>query len=129
MHKIPQRNSKASTLGPWSACVHISSYDYTPAGLQQYILIAQTSEPISPHASTSATSDGIDTTAGANDKSTTTKLKEAIKKPFVKEKETPPELQAAIEVMEARKEETARKMDAQGKDSSVLSGKRIDLIK
>ncbi|OAL46004.1 hypothetical protein IQ07DRAFT_647645 [Pyrenochaeta sp. DS3sAY3a] len=86
-------------------------------------------EPISPHASASATSDGIDTTAGATDKSTTTKLKEAIKKPFVKEKETPPELQAAIEVMEARKEETARKMEAQGKDSSVLSGKRTDLIK
>lgn len=54
---------------------------------------------------------------------------EKVKAPFHKEKETPPDLQATIEVMEARKEATAKQMEAEGKDSSVLSGKRIDVVK
>ena len=53
---------------------------------------------------------------------------DAVKKPFHKEpKENPPALQEAIDKMEARKHGTAAKMEAEGKDSSVLSGKRTDV--
>ncbi|KAH7378826.1 hypothetical protein BKA66DRAFT_571611 [Pyrenochaeta sp. MPI-SDFR-AT-0127] len=78
----------------------------------------QFQEPISP------TSTQDDT-----HKSTTAKIADKVKAPFHKEKEIPPDLQAAIGVMEERKAETARKMEASGKDPSVLSGKRIDVVK
>ena len=62
-------------------------------------------------------------------KSTAAKIKDTLTKPFHKEKDTPPDLQDAIDKMEARKEATARKMEADGKDASVLSGKRVDIMK
>ena len=76
-------------------------------------------EPLSPHASHEPSAH----------KSTTDKIKDAVTKPFHKEKETPPKLQEAINVMEARKEETAQRMEAQGKDSSVLNANRKDVMK
>lgn len=63
-------------------------------------------------------------------RSSITKLMDAVKKPFHREpKDVPPALQAAIDKMEARKQGTAEKMEAEGKDTTALSGKKTDLIK
>lgn len=68
-------------------------------------------------------------TSGHGRRSSLSKMVDAIKKPFHHEKkENPPALQAAIDKMEARKRSTEQQMEAEGKDTSVLSGKRTDIV-
>ncbi|PVH96792.1 hypothetical protein DM02DRAFT_658870 [Periconia macrospinosa] len=73
--------------------------------------------------------------------STRSKVLDTLKKPFApllptaaaehkkQEEERPPALQEAIDRMEARKALTIRKMEEEGKDTSVLSGKRVDQVR
>lgn len=41
----------------------------------------------------------------------------------------PPALQEAIQKMDARKEYVTQKMESEGKDASVLSGRRRDQVR